>query len=242
MSYKDLERLRGIAYGQEAASGKLSSTKNITIDYDPWAEETPVEVKKLEELHETKFSFIPAPQPFKEPKTLKQPPVSLAESGRPVPAVRVPEAGISYNPEFSQWDALLQKEGAKEVELEQKRLAEQAEAQRIKALAALPDPEEEEDYETETDTDTEKPIKKMPERKTQAERNKIKRRKELERMKIQEQRLKKQAQEFLLVKKYAKDAEARERLQIARRAARLNIDDDEKNPRIMRKKKFGKSK
>lgn len=236
--------MKGIAYGQEQASGKLSSTKNIVIDYDPWAEETPVKEKELASLHETKFSFIPQPKPIREPKTLKKPPVSLAESGRPVPAVRVPEAGISYNPEFSQWDELLQKEGQKEVELEQKRLAEQAEDRRIKELAAQPDPEEseeEEDYETETDSEAEKPTRKMPERKTQVQRNKIKRQKEVERMKLQEQKLKKQAQEFALVKKYAKDIEAKERLRIAKRAARLLVDDDEKNPKLMRKKKFGKS-
>lgn len=242
VSYKDLERLRGIAYGQEQASGKLTSTKNIVIDYDPWAEETPVKELEQTELHEKKFSFIPQPQPIKEPKTLKQPPISLAESGRPVPAVRVPEAGISYNPEFTQWDQLLQTEGQKELEREQKRLAEQAEERRIKELAAQPDPEsDDEDYETETDTDTEKPTKKMPERKTQVQRNKIKRQKEFERMRLQEQRQKKQALEFALVKKYARDAEAKERLRLAKRAARLTIDDDEKNPKIMRKKKFGKS-
>lgn len=243
ISHKELVRLKGIAYGQEQASGNLSSTKNIVIDYDPWAEETPVEEKELAKLHETTYSFIPQPKPFKEPKTLKQPPISLAESGRPVPAVRVPEAGISYNPEFSQWDELLQKEGQKEVKLEQKRLAENAESRRIKELAAQPDPEEndEEGYETETDSETEKPIKKMPERKTQVQRNKIKRQKELQRMRLQEMRLKKQAQELALVKKYSKDVEALERLRIAQRAAKLLVEDDEKNPKLMRKKKLGKA-
>ncbi|KAI5847265.1 ribosome biogenesis protein Nop53/GLTSCR2 [Morchella snyderi] len=243
VTYKDIERMKATAYGQEAASGELTSTKNITIDYDPWAEEAPQDVADKEALHETEFSFIPAPQPFKEPKTLKQPPVSLAVSGRPVPAVRVPEAGISYNPEFAQWDALLQKEGAKEVELEQKRLADKAKAERIKALAAIPDVEEdsdEEGYSTGTDTEAEKPVKKMPDRKTQAQRNKIKRRKELELIRLQEQKLKRQTAEFSLVKKYAKDVEARERLRLAKRAARLNIDDDEKNPKLMRRRKFGK--
>lgn len=201
-----------------------------------------MEEKELAILHETVFSFIPQPKPFKEPKTLKQLPISLAESGRPVPAVRVPEGGISYNPEFSQWDELLQKEGQKEVKLEQKRLAEDAESQRIKELAAQPDPEEnEEDYETETDSATEKPIKKMPERKTQVQRNKIKRQKEIERMRLQEMRLKKQTQELALVKKYSRDAEALEQLRIAQRAAKLLVEDDEKNPKLMRRKKLGKS-
>lgn len=235
-------RLKSIAYGQEQASGNLSSTKNIVIDYDPWAEEIPVKEKELATLHDTTFSFIPQPKPFKEPRTLKQPPISLAESGRPVPAVRVPEAGISYNPEFSQWDELLQKEGQKEVKLEQKRLAEDAESRRIKELASQPDPEEnEEDYKTETDSETEKPVRKMPERKTQVQRNKMKHQKELERMRLQQLRLKKQAQELALIKKYSKDVEALERLRIAQRAAKFLVEDDEKNPKLMRKRKFGKS-
>lgn len=233
--------MKSIAYGQEQASGNLSSTKNIIIDYDPWAEETPEKEKELARLHETTLSFIPQPKPFREPKTMKQPPISLAESGRPVPAVRVPEAGISYNPEFSQWDELLQKEGQKEVKLERKRLAEDAESRRIKELASQPDPEENEDYETETDSETEKPIRKMPERKTQVQRNKMKRQKEIERMRLRELKLKKQAQDLALVKKYSKDVEALERLRIAQRAAKLLVDDDEKNPKLMRKKKFGKS-
>lgn len=239
VSRRELERLRGIAYGRETASGKVSVSGSGGVDYDPWAEEMPEDAKEAEKLRERRFSFIPRTEAVRAPKTLKEPPVSLTESGRPVPAVRVPDAGISYNPEFAQWDELLQKEGEKEVVLERKRLAEKEEEQRIRELAAQADPEEEE-YETEAESEGEKPVKKMPERKTQAQRNKIKRQKQLERTRAQEQRLKKQTLEFSLVKKYTKDVEVKERLRIAKQKAKLAVDD-EKNPKLMRKKKFGKS-
>ncbi|KAL7275724.1 hypothetical protein RUND412_001307 [Rhizina undulata] len=241
IAFKELERLKKIAFGLEAAPAKKVSEKQGEI-YDVWEE---WEVKDIVEVGNVELSFLEKEKPIKEPVTLKHAPVSLAAVAKKVPAVRLPVAGISYNPEFAKWDELLREEGEKEVELEKLRIAEAAEEKRIKALGATVEEEMIEDNEEEEDEEEDEKkddvAKKLPERKTQAQRNKIKRRKELEHMQAQQNRLKQQAKELHLIKKYTTDIEAKEKLRLAKLAAAQALEDDEKNPQIMRKKKFGKS-
>jgi len=216
----------------------------MKIDYDPWTTPVAAPEEKLAEKYQAKgLTFLEAPAVLKEPKTLKQPPISLTQTGKPVPAVRRPEAGISYNPEFEKWDALLQVEGKKAVEEEKKRLEEVNELERIKALAAIPEPEPANESESDGGSDGETPIvkKKQPERKTQAQRNKQHRRRAQELSMLQEKLAKKQAAELSLIRKYAKDADRQARaLTRAKGKDVAVVEDDEKNPKLMRKRRFGK--
>ncbi|GFF20239.1 60S ribosome subunit biogenesis protein NOP53 [Aspergillus terreus] len=67
-------------------------------------------------MEDPQFDYLEKPKPKVAPDTLKQGPISLAANGKPVPAVRTPDAGTSYNPSFEEWDRLLQEQGQKEVE------------------------------------------------------------------------------------------------------------------------------
>ncbi|OAP57412.1 hypothetical protein AYL99_08150 [Fonsecaea erecta] len=140
--------------------------------------------------------YVPKPRVKVAPPSIRRPPVALTATGVPTQAVPAPDAGQSYNPSFEDWDSLLTREGEKEVQAEQRRLREAqiaAEKQaRIDALASQPDPRPEDNQESEwegfeTEDDDEASARellkrKRPERKTPAQRNKIKRRKEAERL------------------------------------------------------------
>ncbi|KAE8134656.1 hypothetical protein BDV38DRAFT_273370 [Aspergillus pseudotamarii] len=191
---KDWLRLK-----QVAKEGKPIK-KDVGGDfYDPWADAedpTPVE--------DPQFDFLEKPKPKVAPVTLKEAPISLAANGKAIPAVRTPNAGTSYNPTFEDWDGLLQEQGAKEVEAEKKRLEEERkeeERQRMIAEAKDDDGEVRSDDESawegfESEYETPDWLKKKrPERKTKAQRNKIKRRKEAERQAKWEAQMKKKEEQ-----------------------------------------------
>lgn len=148
-------------------------------------------MERPEEEKDLKFSYLEKTKPIKAPPTLKEAPVSLFEGSRSVPAVPAPKPGTSYNPAFHDWDALLVAEGQREVEAEKKRRREaELEQQRLDRIAAA-DMERDADIQTEDESawegfesdyeGAEWLRKRRPERKTPAERNKVKRRKEAER-------------------------------------------------------------
>ncbi|RPA87582.1 P60-like protein [Ascobolus immersus RN42] len=209
---------------------------------DPW------DVEAHKPKKDERMSFLDEKQPIKVPSTLKEAPVALAASGKPMAAVRVPHAGISYNPEFEKWDELLQKEGEKEVALERQRIAERAREAEIRRLAAEIDEDawdEEDESESESESGEKEVIKKkLPGRKTQAERNKIKRRKEEERRLKQEAQKKRIRQELELVKKLAKQVEEKEKARKEReeqeRLSKPAEGEKEMESNEVRKKKFGK--
>lgn len=214
-----------------------------SVDHDPWAAESAPA--------DPRFSFLEEAKPIKEPKTLKQASISLAANGKPFPAVKKPEDGRSYNPDFEAWEALIQREGEKEVEAERKRLKEaQEEAERLeKALAeaAKPDPVSDEEYESawesewegiQSESEESHLNKKRPERKTQAERNKIKRRKEAERQAKWEQQMKKREEQQRRVLELAKQVELKEkeRQQLTAVVDESEASDDEE---VLRRRPLG---
>jgi nucleolar protein 53 len=252
VSFAQLQRLRKVAAeGQGNAVSILAGAKTGVPDYDPWAEDAEERLKRRDEKRLEKLDFVEKVAKPQPPPTLKMKPVALAAIGK-VPAVRLPDAGISYNPEFEKWDQLLKEEGEKEVELEKKRLKEEAEAARIQALIEAPEEEMESEWESsssssedeqeEEEEEEEEKIDEKPEvkRKTQAQRNREARQKELARKREEEKKLKKQERELMLVKKYTRDIKYQEKLRAARLAAKGKVEDDEMNPKIMRKKRFGK--
>ena len=164
-------------------------------EYDPWEEVTITE--------DPRFSYIEKRRPIRAPSTLREAPISLLEGAKVMPAVMKPKAGLSYNPNFEDWDQLLVEEGEKEVKAEKKRIQEAKEEQeRLARIAAAQ--EERDDIQTEDESvwegfDSEYEAaewlkKKRPERKTPAERNKIKRRKAAERLARHEARFEREIQ------------------------------------------------
>ncbi|KAF8254184.1 P60-like protein [Wilcoxina mikolae CBS 423.85] len=255
MSFAQLQRLRVIANGAASSqpSGVLVSFNNFASDYDPWGDDAVDVLKKMADIEPYQLDFVEKKIPIKAPKTLLHKPVALTAIG--LPAVRLPQAGISYNPEFEKWEALLREVGEKEVKIMKKRLAEEDGTARIQASTEAFDQrietkkdewegvhevvEEEEDQEEGEECDREK--RKEVKRKSQAQKNKVFRRKEIERAREVQRKLKKQAREFMLVKKYTKEIKLKEKLRIERAIAKkAAVEDDEKNPKYMRKKRFGK--
>ncbi|EON60996.1 hypothetical protein W97_00206 [Coniosporium apollinis CBS 100218] len=243
VSHQELERLKRVAYGGAAASSDVVQASE-SASHDPWAVE--------ERVPDARFSFLEAKKAIREPPTLKHAPVSLAASGKPVPAVRKPEAGRSYNPLFEDYAALISREGEKEVEAEKKRLAEaREEAERLERAVAAEEREHESAWESEWESEwegfqseaeeAEKLKMKRPERKTQAERNKIKRRKEAERLAVHEAGMKAKEQQQRRIRELAKEVEAKERARKQTQAlvvAGDEVSSDEEE--VLRRRQFGK--
>lgn len=181
VSQKELQRLRQVA--RDANPAPKKGDHEI---YDPWADEADTSAP----VQDPRFDFLPTPKPKVAPDTIKHAPISLAANGKPIPSVRTPHGGTSYNPQFEQWDKLLEEQGEKAIKAEEQRLEEERkeeEKQRLRDLANDDDGEVKSDDESAWEgfeSEYEKPEwlnKKRPERKTKAQRNKIKRRKEAER-------------------------------------------------------------
>lgn len=247
VSRSEIQKLKAIAHGQTAAP--VVAKSSAAEFHDPWAEP----VVTVEQLEEEKKSFIEKQMPVKPPKTLKQKPVVLAVAEKEVPAVKLPDAGISYNPEFAKWDQLLKAEGEKEVEMEKKRLAAEAEERRIQALREMSDeePEEEEEEEDEESSEEDnsdesgdeasevKAVKKELKRKTQAQKNKEKRRKEQERKREEEKKEKQMQRELMLIRKHERDVKAKEKMRMAKALAK-RARAESADPDTLRKRRFGK--
>ncbi|KAL5334522.1 hypothetical protein BJX70DRAFT_391365 [Aspergillus crustosus] len=209
VSRKEWQRLKRVA--QEGNPMGNSSESGF---YDPWADEadpTP--------LDDPQFDYLEKPKPIVAPETLKHAPVSLAANGKAVPAVRKPTAGTSYNPTFEEWDQLLQEQGQKAVDEEKKRLEEvrkEEERQRLIIEAQNDEGEAKSDDESAWEgfeSEYEKPEwlnKKRPERKTKTQRNKIKRRKEAERLAKWEEQKKLKEEQLAQAKAIAERAQMQE--------------------------------
>ncbi|KAI9798036.1 MAG: hypothetical protein M1835_005039 [Candelina submexicana] len=245
VSHKEYARLREFAYGGQAVRKDVVRTDDVP-SHDPWED-----VGTLGLGQRSKFSFLEPPKPIREPKTLKYAPISLTASGRAVAAVKKPDAGISYNPAFLDWDELITKEGLKEVEAERKRL-QAAEDERHKlerAAASAREQENEVDsgdestwegLESEMEAD-ESLSRKRPERKTPAQRNKIKRRKELERKALWDAQMKKRARQAEEIRNIAKAIEAKERAKMDVIVRSDDSEADDADDRVLRRRKLGKA-
>ncbi|KAA8649949.1 hypothetical protein EYZ11_001009 [Aspergillus tanneri] len=208
VSRKDWLRLKQVAKEGNPAN----KVEQIDL-YDPWADN-----EDSTPLDDPKFDFLEKPKQKVAPSTITHAPISLAANGKPIPAVRAPKAGTSYNPSFEEWDQLLQEQGEKQVEIEKKRLEEEhkeQERQRLIAEAKDDDGEVKSDDESAWEgfeSEYEKPDwlkKKRPERKTKAERNRIKRRKEAERKAKWEEKMKQKEEQVAQAKSIAQKLQNR---------------------------------
>jgi nucleolar protein 53 len=246
VSHKELMRLRNIADGRHQGQDIVQVTGPA---YDPWDEKCDL----LAQVQDPRFSFLPKPEKKKSPKTLQHKPISLAASGKAIPAVQKPEGGYSYNPTYKEYEERLFSEGEKEVAAERKRLAT-AEAERLKLEAAAKSAAEAAAVEArgdlskwdedsawegfESGAEDMKLNAKRPERKTPAQRNRIKRRKEEERKMKMAAEIKRKQEQAAQVKKIARAMAARED------SGSLVIRDDDSSSEgddlELRRRKLGK--
>ncbi|KAL4786778.1 hypothetical protein BJX76DRAFT_345985 [Aspergillus varians] len=235
VSRKEWQRLKQVA----KEGNPMGKTSNGDF-YDPWADEvvpTP--------LDDPKFDYLEKPKAKVLPDTLKRAPISLAANGKTVPSVRAPTAGTSYNPTFEDWDQLLQEQGQKAVELEKKRLEEERKEQELQRLILAA---QDDDGEAKSDDESawegfeseyEKPEwlnKKRPDRKTKTQRNKIKRRKEAERLAKWEAQMKKKEEQLAEAKAIAERINQLE----LERGSDGDDSSDEGDDTALRRKPLGK--
>ncbi|KAK5658213.1 hypothetical protein OQA88_2188 [Cercophora sp. LCS_1] len=246
VTHKELTRIKKVADGHHEATVEV-----VDADYDAW-EVAPAEEKPVEEA----FPFIPKPQKKKAPKTLEFEPITLAANGKPVPAVAKPKAGTSYNPDFTDYQQRLIEESEKAVAKERKRIAalqaerekleaaakSAAEAEAAEARADLSEWEEDSAWEGFESGGEELSVKvKRPQRKTQAQRNRIKRRKEEERKQKHEAAMKAKKAQAERIKEIALEVAERER---AIELAKIEFDDESEDgdDEELRRRQLGKFK
>jgi len=237
----EYERLRGVAYGGAALQDVVRVEEDGAM-YDPWG----LAAERGGD-GAAGNGWLEQKKAVREPPTLKRKPVSLAKSGKAVPAVAKPHAGKSYNPAFTDWEALIQREGEKEVEAERLRLEEARREQEIQEIRERARREEEleqsgysSNWESEWGSEWEGIVseaeereslaQKKPERKTKAERNKIARRKEEARWKLHEEKIKKREQQLAQVKILAAEASEKEmqaKMQLSRTTEESSGDEAE---------------
>lgn len=247
VSHKELARLKRVADGQHAATVEVGDAS-----YDPWAVAPKPKEAGVDD-------FIAEKQTAKVPKSMKQKPISLLENGKHVPAVQKPAGGYSYNPAFTDYEERLAEESEKALEAERQRLEDEkkeqekqeavarsaAEAEAAEARANLSEWEEDSEWEGfQTDAEDEKPAAKRPERKTQAQRNRIKRRKEDERLAKQKAAIKAQRRQEHRISEIAQEVEEDERNRQLILAVESEDDEAvaELKERKLRRKRLGKYK
>ncbi|KAL9059457.1 MAG: hypothetical protein Q9162_001155 [Coniocarpon cinnabarinum] len=213
VSAKDRARLWRLANSGGNVRSALQDVPD-SASFDPWAapESAPAEPHR---------SFLDDPPSLREPKTLREKPISMTASGRNVPSVPKPNAGRSYNPNFDAWLTLKEHEEAKALSSEQTRLRQEAEererAERAAIAAADADRAEQDravmsEYESDWEGFQSEPDEAMltakrPERKTPAERNKVKRRKAAEAWARHERKAKEQERQERQLQELTKAAE-----------------------------------
>lgn len=252
--HKELQRLRNAA---DQTGGV--AVEEGQANHDPWA---PAPKKQ-----DPRLSYLEDKPPPKEPATKKMNPVAHTASGKHVPNVRKPEAGKSYNPLVTDWTALLEREGAKAVEDEKARLAAEAataeQEARAQAEAAKVEAQEKDadatDYESAWESEwegfqsggednNEVYTAKTQRRKTPAERNKVKARKEREARETWEKKQKERDAQANRIGQIAREVSAKDKARhLANKqkkkqqptpAEESDADEDTVDPQLQRRR-FG---
>ncbi|KAF7547851.1 hypothetical protein G7Z17_g7424 [Cylindrodendrum hubeiense] len=246
VSHKELCRLKRVADGQH---DNTIDVKDAT--YDVWDMPAPVQEVDVND-------FIPHQEKAKAPKTMKKAPISLLENGKQVAAVQTPSGGYSYNPVFTDYEVRLAEESEKALEVERKRVAAEeadrlkqeaaaksaAEAEAAEARANMSEWEEDSEWEGfQSGAEDGKLTAKRPERKTQTQRNRIKRRKEEERLAKHKAAVKTQRRQEHRITEIAEEIEERDR----NRELILAVESDEEiatdlKEHKLRRKQLGKYK
>lgn len=254
ISNKELARLRKVADGQHETVVQATEAS-----YDMWGD-AGVDDAALapEPVPDIRTSFLEPKRTVKAPKTMKQKTISLLADGKTVPAVPKPQGGYSYNPDFNDYEQRLAHEGNKAVEAESKRLADE-EAERLKQAAAARSAAEaeaaeeranlsewEEDSEWEgfqSAAEDDGAVTKRPGRKTQTQRNRIKRRKEEERFAKHKAAMKQRRAQEQRIREIAEEVDQRKLAKALLLAEEEAEDSDsEVDESKLRRKQLGKFK
>lgn len=271
VSQKELGRLKRVADGQH---DNMIEVADAT--YDLWGGDdanNAAIAKRPKHLQnkarDPRFDFLPEVVQPKAPKSMKQKPVSLLASSKEVRAVQKPSGGYSYNPAFEDYEKRLNAEAAKAVEAERKRLEDleaererqeafarsAAEAEAAEARAQLSEWEEDSEWEGfQSDAEGAAEVKR-PQRKTPAQRNRIKRRKEDERLAKHREAMKERRRQENRIKEIAQEVEEQDkalatttdselRAQLEENANDSDADDDvdEETEEKLRRRQLGKFK
>lgn len=249
VSHKELARLKKVADGHH---DNTVAVRDAT--YDLW--DAPAEPAAAQDP----LDFLPERVEPKVPKSMKQQPISLLANGKQAPAVPKPTGGYSYNPSFPEYEGRLAEESAKAIEAEQKRLeAAAAEAAKLEAAARSAAEAEaaeeranmsewEEDSEWEgfqSGVEDERPNAKQPKRKTQAQRNRIKRRKEEEQLAKHKANMKARRAQEQRIKEIAEEVAEKEKQKALMLAQEAEDDSDagsEIGEERLRRRQLGKYK
>ncbi|KAI9660234.1 MAG: hypothetical protein M1831_003541 [Alyxoria varia] len=204
VSREEVEKLKKFAYSKGAGAREAMQTvEDENVTEDPWDSKTvqaqpgTLAVASSNPSARTKPDLSTDPwvsptiqKPIREPHTLRHAPIALTTTGKPLANIANPAAGHSYNPAFPDWQDLVSRAGAKEVDAEAKRrVAEEAEREREARVAAAAEEAERHELDAPSEYESEwegveseweegRLSAKRPGRKTPAERNKAKRRKE----------------------------------------------------------------
>lgn len=273
VSHRELERLKSFAHGADKGPLESVETDGIVIQ-DLWDQGSAALIAPAA----AESSFLEPVKPVKEPQTLKRAPVTLSASGKEIPAVKTPRPEASYNPQSTEYFEALIRKGEREVQTELKRqteaeLEEEKLARAKKAREAAEEHEkrieyddydegdesewegiqsEREDRETSLGDLSEKKRPELQRKKTRAQRNRIARRKELERKMLAEEKMKRLAKQAAQVQQIvtALDDRQLQKVDAATTTAGVSIvnkDDDEESSSsgddevALRKKRFGKA-
>ncbi|KAG6298687.1 hypothetical protein E4U09_000618 [Claviceps aff. purpurea] len=242
--HKELTRLRKVADGHHPLTIEAS---NAT--YDVW-DSTPTQ------KDDNTYDFLPVSESVKQPKSIKQDPISLTASGKQVPAVPRPTGGTSYNPLSTDYENQLAEESARALEMERQRIqAEEAERAKKEAAArsaAEAEAAEERANMSEWEEDSEwegcqsgvedgRPNAKQPRRKTQAQKNRARRRKEEEQLAKHKAALKALRRQQERIKEIVDEVDKREHARAVRQAVDSDTDNQVYDQRL-RRKQLGKYK
>ncbi|KAI2619199.1 P60-like protein [Hypoxylon sp. NC1633] len=244
VTQKELSRLRKVADGQHESTVEVADAS-----YDPWVSEEKSQAQLVKDKRDDEK---------RAPQSISQKPISLLASGKIPKAIPKPTGGYSYNPAFADYEARYTEESNKAVEAERNRL-DVEEAERLKKEAAARSAAEAEAAEaraelSEWDEDSEwegfqsggeelKVSAKRPERKTQAQRNRIMRRKEEERRMRHDAKTKVRKAQMEEIKRIAQEVAEREHAQnlaLAQMEQSESSADD--NDEELRRRRLGKLK
>ncbi|KAI0889562.1 P60-like protein [Annulohypoxylon maeteangense] len=247
VTHKELNRLRRVADGVHESTVEVADAS-----YDPWGAVVEPEARTSTSIEDKRDDKKKAPRSF------AQKPISLLASGKAPKAVPTPTGGYSYNPVFTDYEARYTEESNKAVEAERKRL-EAEEAERLKLEAAARSAAEAEAAEaraelSEWDEDSEwegfqsggeelKVSAKRPGRKSQAQRNRIQRRKDEERRLKHEAKTKVRKAQLEEIKRIAKEVSERE---LEQNIALANLEQNEssatEDDEVLRRRQLGRQK
>jgi len=246
VTHKELSRLKRVADGQHDNTVQVQDAT-----YDIWDMPAAPKEKEVD-------NFLAEEVKPKVPKSMKKEPLSLLESGKQIPAVLKPGGAYSYNPDFTDYNERLEEEKEKALEAEKQRLEQEererakqeaaarsaAEAEAAEARANLSEWEEDSEWEgLQSGAEDIKPSVKRPQRKTQTQRNRIKRRKEEEQLLKHKAAIKAQRRQEQRIREIAEEIEEKERNKALVAKDDSSADPiDELREEKLRRKQLGKYK